>query len=139
MKNILRESAYSINKAVKLLSEGKLVSLKTETVYGLACDPSSIKSIKRLYDLKKRPVNNPLIIHVSSMQMLNSICKTDEITKKIIDHYWPGPLTVILPRKNNKTILDFAVSGLTTIAVRMPKSEVFLNVLKKVWETNCCT
>ena len=131
MKNILRESAYSINKAVKLLSEGKLVSLKTETVYGLACDPSSIKSIKRLYDLKQRPVNNPLIIHVSSMQMLNSICKTDEITKKIIDHYWPGPLTVILPRKNNKTILDFAVSGLTTIAVRMPKSEVFLNVLKK--------
>ena len=54
MKNILKESSYSIKKAVKLLSENKLVSLKTETVYGLACDPSSIESIKKLYDLKKK-------------------------------------------------------------------------------------
>ena len=53
MNNILKESSYSINKAVKLLSTHKLVSLKAETVYGLACDPSSIKSIKKLYDLKK--------------------------------------------------------------------------------------
>ena len=131
MKNILKESSYSIKKAVKLLSENKLVSLKTETVYGLACDPSSIKSIKKLYDLKKRPFANPLIIHVSSLQMLNSICHTNELTKKIVDHFWPGPLTLILPRKKNKKILDFAVSGLNTIAVRMPKSFVFQSVLKK--------
>ena len=131
MKNILQESTYSINKAVRLLKKGKLVSLKTETVYGLACDPSSIDSIKKLYDLKKRPTNNPLIIHVSSIKMLSSICKTNELAKNIINHYWPGPLTLILPRKNNKTILDFAVSGLDTIAVRMPKSKVFLDVLEK--------
>ena len=73
MNNILKESSYSINKAVRLLNTNKLVSIKAETVYGLACDPSSIKSIKKLYDLKKRPYNNPLIIHISSMQMLNSL------------------------------------------------------------------
>ena len=131
MNNILKESSYSINKAVKLLSTHKLVSLKAETVYGLACDPSSIKSIKNLYDLKKRPYNNPLIIHVSSIQMLNSICHTNKLTEKIISQFWPGPLTIILPRKKNKNILDFAVSGLDTIAVRMPRSPVFLSVLKR--------
>ena len=59
MNNILKESSYSINKAVKLLSTHKLVSLKAETVYGLACDPSSIKSIKKLYDLKKDLITTP--------------------------------------------------------------------------------
>ena len=131
MNNILKESSYSINKAVRLLNTNKLVSIKAETVYGLACDPSSTKSIKKLYDLKKRPYNNPLIIHISSIQMLNSICQTNELTKKIISQFWPGPLTIILPKKKNKKILDLAVSGLDTIAVRMPKSSVFLSVLKR--------
>ena len=126
MNNILKESSYSINKAVRLLNTNKLVSIKAETVYGLACDPSSTKSIKKLYDLKKRPYNNPLIIHISSIQMLNSICQTNELTKKIISQFWPGPLTIILPKKKNKKILDLAVSGLDTIAVRMPKSSVFI-------------
>lgn len=131
MNNILKESAYSINKAVKFLKTNKLVSLKTETVYGLACDPSSIHSIKKLYNIKNRPLINPLIIHISSINMLKSICEINGLTEKIINHFWPGPLTIILPRKNNKNILDFAVSGLNTIAVRMPKSRVFLKVLNK--------
>ena len=63
--------------------------------------------------------------------MLNSICKTNKLADKIIDHFWPGPLTIILPRKNNTDILDFAVSGLNTIAVRMPKSDIFLKIIKK--------
>ena len=63
--------------------------------------------------------------------MLKSICETNGLTEKIINHFWPGPLTIILPRKNNKNILDFAVSGLNTVAVRMPKSRVFLKVLNK--------
>ena len=111
MNNILKESSYSINKAVRLLSTNKLVSLKAETVYGLACDPSSIKSIKKLYDLKKRPYNNPLIIHISSIQMLNSICQTNELTKKIISQFWPGPLTIILPRKKTKIYLILQFQG----------------------------
>ena len=131
MNNILKESKYSVNKAVQFLKTNKLVSLKTETVYGLACDPSSIISIKKLYDIKDRPFVNPLIIHISSVNMLKSICNTNELTEKIINHFWPGPLTIILPRKENKNILDFAVSGLNTIAVRMPKSKVFLKVLEK--------
>ena len=131
MKNFLKESSYSINRAVKFLNENKLVSIKTETVYGLACNQGSIQSIKRLYDLKKRPIANPLIIHIDSKNMLNSICKTNKLADKIIDHFWPGPLTIILPRKNNTDILDFAVSGLTTIAVRMPKSDIFLKIIKK--------
>ena len=82
MNNILKESAYSINKAVKFLNKGKLVSLKTETVYGLACDPSSIHSIKKLYNIKIDQLVNPLIIHISSINMLKSICKINGLTEK---------------------------------------------------------
>ena len=131
MKNILKESSYSISKAVTFLNEDKLVAIKTETVYGLACNPSSIQSIEKLYNLKQRPIANPLIIHISSKKMLNSICETDDLVNKIFHNFWPGPLTIILPRKNNKNILDFAVSGLDTVAVRMPQSSVFLSIIKK--------
>ena len=66
--NILKESNYSINKAVKFLKSGFLVAIKTETVYGIACDPSNLKSIEKVYNLKKRPLFNPLIIHVNSIK-----------------------------------------------------------------------
>ena len=91
----------------------------------LGCDPSNPKAIFKLYNLKNRPINNPLIIHVSSLDMLKDIAEVNLITSKIIDFFWPGPLTLILPRKKNKSVLDFAVAGLNTIAVRMPASKNF--------------
>ena len=101
MKNILKESVYAINKAVRLLNENKLVSLKTETVYGIACNPSNLNAVKKLYELKKRPVFNPLIIHIDSLEMASNFVVLNKDAKKIASKFWPGPLTLILPKKNS--------------------------------------
>ncbi len=130
-ENLIKESSYAIDKAAKILNKGGLVSVKAETVYGLACDPGNSEAILKLYNLKNRPSSNPLIIHVSSLDMLKDVAEINKITSSIINFFWPGPLTLILPRKKNKNILDFAVSGLDTVAVRMPSSEIFLKVIKK--------
>ena len=130
-ENLIKESTYAISKATKILSKGGLVSIKAETVYGLACDPSNPEAILKLYNLKNRPSGNPLIIHVNSLDMLKDIAEIDAITSRIINFFWPGPLTLILPRKKNKKVLDFAVAGLSTIAVRMPASEIFLKLINK--------
>jgi len=130
-KNILKESPYSVNKAVTILNNDGIVALKTETVYGVACNANSIFSIESVYNLKKRPLFNPLIIHVSTMEMADKVAVFNDISKKVAKHFWPGPLTLILPRKKNRLIEDFAVAGLETIALRIPKSEVFQKVLTK--------
>ena len=130
-KNILKESPYSVNKAVKILNNDGIVALKTETVYGIACNANSIFSIESVYNLKKRPLFNPLIIHVSTLEMARKIAVFSDISKKIAENFWPGPLTLILPRKKNRLIEDFAVAGLETIALRIPNSKVFQKVLKK--------
>ena len=130
-ENLIKESIYAISKATKILSKGGLVSIKAETVYGLACDPSNREAILKLYNLKNRPSGNPLIIHVNSLDMLKDIAEITAITSRIINFFWPGPLTLILPRKKNKKVLDFAVAGLSTIAVRMPASKIFLKLINK--------
>ena len=130
-KNVLKESPYSINKAVRILNNDGIVALKTETVYGIACNPKSIFSVESVYNLKKRPIFNPLIIHVNTLEMAEKIAVFNELSKKIAKYFWPGPLTLILPRRKNKLVVDFAVSGLETIALRIPNSRVFQKVLKK--------
>ena len=130
--NVIGESSYAIDKAVNILKEGGLVSIKAETVYGLACDPENPCAIKKLYKLKDRPQTNPLIIHVSSIEMLEEFAEINEVAKKLAKAFWPGPLTLILPKKKNKIISDMAVSNLKTVAVRMPSSIVFLKVIKKI-------
>ena len=130
-ENLIKESTCAINKAAKILNRGGLVSVKAETVYGLACDPSNPEAILKLYNLKNRPSSNPLIIHVNSLEMLKEIAEINKIASSIINFFWPGPLTLILPRKKNKKVLDFAVAGLNTIAVRMPASEIFLKIINK--------
>ena len=130
-ENLIKESTYAINKAAQILNKGGLVSVKAETVYGLACDPSNPEAILKLYNLKNRPSSNPLIIHVNSLDMLKDIAEINAISSSIINFFWPGPLTLILPRKKNKKVLDFAVAGLNTVAVRMPASEIFLKLINK--------
>ena len=98
-KNILTESKYSGDKAINILKQGGIVALRTETVYGVACDASNVKSIEKIYNLKKRPQYNPLIIHVNSIAMASKIALVNELTRKIAKQFWPGPLTLILPKK----------------------------------------
>ena len=130
-KNILKESPYSVDKAVTILNNDGIVALKTETVYGVACNANSVFSIESVYNLKKRPLFNPLIIHVNTLEMANKIAVFSNVSKKIAKHFWPGPLTLILPRRKNCLVKDFAVAGLETIALRIPDSKVFQKILEK--------
>ena len=132
MGNLIKESPYSINKAVGYLKSGKVVALKSETVYGLACDPGNLNSINKVYDLKKRPLHNPLIIHVNSIKMANKISQMNKLATEIAEYFWPGPLTLILPKKKNSFVNDLAISGLETIAIRFPDSKVFLKIINKL-------
>ncbi len=127
--NLLNESSYSITKAISYLQSNKLVGLKTETVYGVACDPSNIYSIKKLYELKNRPLYNPLIIHVNDLKLAKKISWISKDSEVIINKFWPGPLTLILKKKKTNLIHDFATSGLDSIAIRMPRSTVMQKII----------
>ncbi len=129
---ILNDSTNSINTASKLILNGDAVAVMAETVYGLAVDASNKLAIKNLYSLKKRPKNNPLIIHVESINMALEFGKENKDFLILAGTFWPGPLTIILPQKKNSSISKEATAGLKSVALRMPKSKVFLRLIKKV-------
>ena len=130
--NVINESQDSLKKAVLFLKNAKLVAIKTETVYGLACESSSIIAIKKVYNLKKRPLFNPLIIHVNSIELAEKISVINDDSRKIMEEFWPGPITLILTRKKNNLVHELAVSGLETIAIRIPSSEFVLKLISKL-------
>ena len=131
-RNLLAESDDAVEIATSYLLDQKLVAIKTETVYGVSCDPSNPSAIKKLYRLKKRPENNPLIIHVNSINLAEKVCSVRSDAKLIMKKFWPGPLTLILPQKKNSLVHESALSNLDTIAVRYPRSRIMSKILKKL-------
>ena len=127
-----KESKKSIELAINILKKGGIVSIMAETVYGLAVDSSNSKAIKTLFKLKNRPSYNPLIVHVDSIEMAEKFSYFTDDAKKIASKFWPGPLTMILEKKKTKVLSDFTTAGLNTVAVRMPDSKVFLEVITKL-------
>lgn len=120
----------STNQAARLLKQGEVVAIPTETVYGLAADATNQLAIQEIFSLKKRPTDNPLIIHIGSINQLDEFSKPlIEIELRIIKKFWPGPLTLVLPRKRN--VPDAITAGLKTVAVRMPNHIKCLNLLQK--------
>ena len=131
-QNLINESEESIKKAIIFLEQEKLVALQTETVYGIACDSSSIFALKNLYDLKGRPHYNPLIIHVDSIELANKIGKINSDASAVMEKFWPGPLTLILPKRVNNIVHDFATSGLDSVAIRYPNSGIMNKILNRL-------
>lgn len=108
-----------ISIAKQLLDNEEVVAIPTETVYGLAANAFSEKAIRKVYEAKNRPQNNPLIVHVGSKEKLFQLTKNiSEKAALLIDHFMPGPLTILLPK--NELIGDFVTSGLPDVAVRIP-------------------
>ena len=130
--NVINESEDSLKKAVLFLKNEKLVAVKTETVYGLACEAGNKTAIKKVYSLKQRPLFNPLIIHVDCIDLAEKVSVINDDSRKIMKEFWPGPLTLILNRKKNRLVHDFAVSGLETIAIRIPSSKFVLKLISKL-------
>ena len=132
MKNIYKNSFYNLNKAKKILEKNKIIAVPTETVYGLAGNAYSNKSVKRIYNLKKRPKKNPLIIHYYNLDLLKKDAKYDKNFLKLYKKFSPGPLTYILKKRKNSKVSKFANAKLKTIAVRFPKNKAIRSLLKKL-------
>ncbi|TPV35885.1 threonylcarbamoyl-AMP synthase [Paucihalobacter ruber] len=121
----------NINKAVSLLLAEEIVAIPTETVYGLAGNIFSEKAIKAIFETKQRPFFNPLIVHISSVNQLPEIVSyIPEKAKLLAETFWPGPLTMVLPKK--ETIPDLITAGKNTVAVRIPNHPVTLELLSKL-------
>ncbi|ENN91442.1 L-threonylcarbamoyladenylate synthase [Bartonella schoenbuchensis] len=117
---ILPLNSASIKEAVEVLKQGQLVVLPTETVYGLAGDATNGKAVASIFTTKKRPQFNPLIVHVSSIVMAEHYVEIDLLSRRFMEAFWPGPLTLVLPLKVNHNIHPLTTSGLDTLAVRFP-------------------
>lgn len=127
---LLKASHEQYEKAVELLKKGEVVAVPTETVYGLAANAFDTDAVRKIFSAKGRPQDNPLILHIGSLDMLDTI--TDDIPKlavKLAEEFWPGPLTMIFSRKNN--VPAETCGGLDTVAVRMPDNTFTRTLIEK--------
>jgi L-threonylcarbamoyladenylate synthase len=113
-----------ISKAAAIIRAGRLVAMPTETVYGLAADATSDAAVARIFDAKGRPQFNPLIVHVAGADMAARYVDFPPVTETLAAAFWPGPLTLVLPRKADSAISLLASAGLDTIAVRAPNHKI---------------
>ncbi|MFO7798935.1 L-threonylcarbamoyladenylate synthase [Rhodohalobacter sp.] len=114
--------------AVELIKKGDVIAFPTETVYGLGADANNILAIKKTYELKGRPSDNPLIVHVSSVSQAEDITRNlPESFYKLAESFWPGPLTLIVEK--NPSVPDIVTGGLSTVAVRMPNHPLALKLI----------
>ncbi|MFM1912912.1 MAG: hypothetical protein RIR51_750 [Bacteroidota bacterium] len=121
----------NINKAVNILENEDLVAIPTETVYGLAGNIYSEKAIRKIFEVKQRPLFNPLIVHLHSIEQLEDIIlEFPEKAQLLAQAFWPGPLTLLLKKKN--TVPDLITAGKDTVAVRIPNHPVTLELLKNL-------
>lgn len=113
-----------------LLKQGALVAFPTETVYGLGANALDGLAVAKIFEAKGRPQFNPLIVHVSSADQAKELAVFNEWAEIAAHHFWPGPLTLILPRSENCAVSELVSAGLDTIAVRVPAHRVALKLLK---------
>lgn len=124
----------AVAEAVALLENGGLVALPTETVYGLAADAFDAEAVAKVFEVKERPFFDPLIVHIGHKRDLDIVAnipeELDEIVDELVSTYWPGPLTLVLPKKED--VPELVTSGLETVAVRMSAHEVMRAVAKEI-------
>lgn len=127
---ILSIDPDDIALAVRVLRSGGLIGLPTETVYGLAADASNDEAVARIYTAKGRPSFNPLIAHVSDIEMAQREGVFRPEALKLVETHWPGPLTVVVDVAETGTVCDLARAGLDSIALRMPAHEIPINLIE---------
>lgn len=119
-----------IKKAVEVLQADGVVAIPTETVYGLAANIYSKKAIAKIYRIKKRPRTNPLIVHVASLEMAKELVTSFPRTaRKLVSQFWPGPLTLILPK--SRKVGHWLTAGGNTVGIRMPDHPLTLQLIKE--------
>ena len=121
---IVSGSAVNIAAAITVLNQGGLVAMPTETVYGLAANAADNAAVARIYAAKGRPQFNPLIAHVSSMEMALREGQFSDHARALAEAFWPGPLTLVVEVAKTSAISELARAGLDSIALRMPKHPI---------------
>ena len=125
---IINPTRDEIQEAAKALIDGHLVAFPTETVYGLGADATNEKAVGRVYSVKARPIDHPLIVHISSINQLDKwAIEIPEYAIKLAEEFWPGPMTLIL--KRSKVAKDFITGGQENVGVRVPSHPVALGLL----------
>lgn len=125
---VLTPNEESIRLASRLFREGQLVGFPTETVYGLGANALDADAVRSIFAAKGRPADNPLIVHIWNRKQLEDLCEIPPLTVKLMDAFWPGPFTMLFPRK--ETVPDVVTAGLPTVAIRMPSHPVAYEMLK---------
>jgi len=127
---ILPANGASQAAAARCLAAGGLVAFPTETVYGLGAAATNPEAVARLYQAKGRPAFNPLIAHVSELAAARRIGRFDAQATALAEAFWPGPLTLVLPKTADCAVADLATAGLDTVAIRIPAHAVARDILR---------
>jgi L-threonylcarbamoyladenylate synthase len=114
------------------LHNGDVVAMPTETVYGLAGVAGDDDAVLRIYETKGRPRFNPLIVHCADLAMAENIAQFNPLARKIADVLWPGPLTLVLPKRPTAELSDLVTAGLDTVAIRMPRHPIAREIIAKL-------
>ena len=131
---LVKPTRKAIARAVAALRSDRLVAFPTETVYGLGARARSPRAVLRLYSAKGRPRFNPLIAHVASLAQARRLVRFDARAETLARHFWPGPLTLVLPRQAGAAVSRLAGAGLSTIGVRIPDHPVARTLLRLTGE-----
>jgi L-threonylcarbamoyladenylate synthase len=129
MSELLQPDPAGLKRAAEKIQSGGLIAFPTETVYGLGADASNDVAVARIFSAKGRPSFNPLIIHVPSVAIAEKYVVFSEIARQLADSFWPGALTLVLPRTADCAISKLASAGLDTLAIRIPGHRLALQFL----------
>jgi len=127
---VLPAGEAAVAAAARVLGEGGLVAFPTETVYGLGADATNAGAVARLYEAKGRPAFNPLIAHVGNLDAARRIGRFDAAALLLAEAFWPGPLTLVLPKTADCAVADLATAGLDTVAIRIPEHRIARDILR---------
>lgn len=120
----------NIQRAATYIQEGKIVAFPTETVYGLGANAFNPLAVAKIFEIKERPSFDPLIIHIARLHQLEKlVLSADERLYTLAEKFWPGPLTMVLPKSN--IVPDIVTSGLSTVGIRMPANTIALELIHK--------
>ena len=126
----MNNNLANIKKSISFLNKDDCVAIPTETVYGLAANAYSSKAVRKIYTLKRRPINNPSIIHYSSLNQLEKDCELNKNFFKLYKKFCPGPITFVLKLKKESRISKIATNNKKTVAIRFPKNKITQKLLK---------
>ncbi len=131
MTKICRYGTEALREAALLIRAGEPVAVPTETVYGLAADATDSHAVAAIFTAKGRPSFNPLIVHVADRAMAARLARFSSVADRLADHFWPGPLTLILPVRDDSGLSPLVMAGLPTVGLRLPAHPAMLALIRE--------